>query len=191
MTVTKRTERVEDKSGLLSRRQFLKGMAAVAACAVSVEIPSISEASVRDRLSFYHTHTGETLTVCYPIAPRCERKVMEEINYFLRDFRTGDLHDIDPGLLDILYHIKRKSGGRVYEVISGYRSPATNRMLRRRSHGVALHSLHMKGKAIDIRLTGVNTLTVRNCALSLRRGGVGYYRRSDFVHVDTGRFRVW
>ena len=175
----------------LSRRQFMKGMAAVAVCTAVPGISSVCNASVRQELSFYHTHTCETLTVPYPISPGYERNVMDEINYFLRDFRTGDLHDIDPGLLDILYRIKQRAGGHVYEVISGYRSPATNCMLRRRSRGVARHSLHMKGMAIDIRLTGVNTLTLRNCALALRRGGVGYYRKSDFVHVDTGRFRVW
>ena len=180
-----------NEGNLLSRRSFLKGLAAAAACVAIPSIPAFCEASVRQKLSFYHTHTCETLTVPYPIAPGYERNVMQEINYFLRDFRTGDLHDIDPGLLDILYLVKQSTGGKVYEVISGYRSPSTNCMLRRRSRGVARKSLHMKGKAIDVRLTGVNTLTLRNCALALKRGGVGYYRKSDFVHVDTGRFRVW
>ncbi len=180
-----------NENNQLSRRHFLKGMAAAAVCTAMPGISSVCDAAVRQELSFYHTHTCETLTIPYPVAQGYERNVMDEINYFLRDFRTGDLHDIDPCLLDILYLIKKSTGGHVYEVISGYRSPATNRMLRRRSHGVARRSLHMKGKAIDIRLTGVNTMTLRNCALALKRGGVGYYRKSDFVHVDTGRFRFW
>ncbi len=179
------------KNAILSRRQFLKGMAAVTACSAVPAVSSLCEASVRQDLTFYHTHTGETLTVAYPVVPGYESGVMQEINYFLRDFRTGDLHDIDPGLIDILYRVKKHSGGRIYEVISGYRSPATNCMLRRKSRGVARKSLHMKGMAIDVRLTGVSTLTLRNCALAMKRGGVGYYRKSDFVHIDTGRFRVW
>ena len=175
----------------VSRRSFIRGMAAAGLSVVMPGITQICTASCQGGLSFYHTHTGECLDIQYPFTKASLRDEMEKLNYFLRDFRTGDVHEIDPGLLDILYHIKTETGGSIFEVISGYRSPATNAMLRKRSRGVARKSLHLKGKAIDIRLKGVNTMTVRNCALALRRGGVGYYRKSDFVHVDTGRFRVW
>ncbi len=177
----------------------MKGLAATALFAGVSSHYKTCEASVGkclkgtpdDTLSFLHTHTEETLTIPYPLPQNSAHSIMQDVNYFLRDFRTGDVHDIDPELLDILFQIKHRTGGKTFQVISGYRSPATNRMLRKRSHGVAKHSLHMSGKAIDIRLTGVKTLTVRNCALALKKGGVGYYRRSDFVHVDSGRFRYW
>lgn len=175
----------------LSRRQFLKGATAAAFIAAVPLISSISEAYCKREISFYHTHTGESLTIPHPLLPGHEKNIMDRVNHFLRDFRSGDVHDIDPGLLDILYHMKKKTGGGIYEIISGYRSPATNHMLRQQGHNVARKSLHMKGMAIDIRLRGVNTMTLRNCALALRKGGVGYYRKSDFVHVDTGRFRTW
>ncbi len=110
----------------------------------------------------------------------------------LRDFRTGDVHKIDPALLDLLYDLQERAGAtRPFEVISGYRSPQTNAALRRRSHGVAGSSLHMQGQAIDIRVGDVPLASLRRAALALRQGGVGYYPASNFVHVDTGRVRTW
>ena len=190
MILTEQVKRKKKKK--ISRRYFIKGAASVL-CGASIPwYPSTCMGKMcRQEISFYHTHTGERLTIPYPIGPHAENDILPRLNYFLRDFRTGGIHAIDTGLLDILYHLQRHTGGRVFEVISGYRSPATNAMLRKHSRGVARKSLHLKGKAIDIRLEGVNTMTVRNCALALGRGGVGYYRKSDFVHVDTGRFRVW
>ncbi len=190
---------ITENNTAISRRLFLKGLAATALIAGISSHFNTCEASPgkcfkgtpRDTLSFFHTHTEEILTIPYPLPRNSAHSIMQDVNYFLRDFRTGNVHDIDPELLDILFNIKRRTDGRTFQVISGYRSPATNRMLRKRSHGVAKYSLHMSGKAIDIRLTGVDTLTVRNCALALKRGGVGYYRKSDFVHVDSGRFRYW
>jgi uncharacterized protein YcbK (DUF882 family) len=114
------------------------------------------------------------------------------VNHFLRDFRTSEVHVIDPSLLDLLHELAGITGStQPFQVISGYRSPATNEMLRRHSEGVAAGSLHMKGQAIDIRVAGVPLDALHRAALDLRRGGVGYYPASDFVHVDTGRVRRW
>ena len=117
---------------------------------------------------------------------------MSSINHLLRDFRTGDVHAIDPKLLDLLHALRSATGSRKpFEVISGYRSPVTNHDLRALSDGVASGSLHMKGQAIDIRLGDVKLTALRDAARALGRGGVGYYAESNFVHVDTGRVRFW
>jgi uncharacterized protein YcbK (DUF882 family) len=143
-------------------------------------------------LDFVHTHTGEQLAVEYFHQGGYLPDALATINQFLRDFRTGETHPIDPQLLDLLYGLTDATGSaRPFHVISGYRSPATNAALRRRSEGVAAGSLHMKGQAVDIRLSDVPLVTLRDAALSLHRGGVGYYPASDFVHVDTGRVRQW
>ena len=120
-------------------------------------------------------------------------EALDEISHFLRDFRTGDVHPVDPGLLDVLHHLRERAGGRgTFEIISAYRSPRTNEMLRRTGGGgVAKRSLHMEGKAIDVRLTSVRTKRLREEALAMSAGGVGFYPDSDFVHVDTGRVRQW
>jgi uncharacterized protein YcbK (DUF882 family) len=122
------------------------------------------------QLSFYHTHTAESLTVTYYRDGEYDASALNELNHFLRDFRTGDATEMNPGVLD---------------------SPATNEMLRGKSSGVARNSQHLQGNAIDVRLTDLDTAKLRDVALSLQRGGVGYYRESDFVHVDTGRVRQW
>ena len=128
----------------------------------------------------------------YRINGSYDRDALARVNHFLRDFRTGEVHEIDPGLLDILYEVYVAVGGSgVFEVISGYRSPETNEMLRKQRQGIASGSLHQKGLAIDVRLTGVDTEKLRDAALDLARGGVGYYRDSNFVHLDTGRVRRW
>ena len=117
---------------------------------------------------------------------------LKKLNHFLRDFRAGDVTEMDSGVFDKLLDIQLDSGSTgVYQVISAYRSPATNEMLRSKSGGVASNSQHLLGKAIDVRLTDLNTTDLRDVALSLKRGGVGHYRKSDFVHVDTGRVRSW
>jgi uncharacterized protein YcbK (DUF882 family) len=114
------------------------------------------------------------------------------IDHLLRDHRTAQTHRIDPALLDILWEVGGRTRARApYQVICGYRSPATNSMLARRSSGVARRSLHMDGRAVDIRLPGVRTSALRDTAIAMRRGGVGYYRSSNFVHLDTGAFRTW
>ena len=143
-------------------------------------------------LSFYHTHTGKNLEVTYFEDGDYRADGMKQIRSFLADWRNGAERDIDPALMDILWQIQMKGRHRdTFEVISAYRSPETNNLLRSRSSGVAKNSQHVPGKAIDIRLRGMDTQNLRDIALELQMGGVGYYRKSDFVHVDTGRVRRW
>ena len=146
------------------------------------------------QLSFYHTHTGKRLEIVYSRDGVHVPSALAEINRFLFDFRTGDSAQMDPELLDLIYDVREALGsGGTYQVISAYRSPKTNEMLRGRSQtsGVAKKSQHLLGKAIDVRLEGVKTSVLRDTALAMNRGGVGYYEASDFVHMDTGRPRSW
>lgn len=144
------------------------------------------------QLSFYHTHTSESLTVTYFREGQYVPSALAELNHFLRDFRTGDAANMDPAVFDILFDIQIESASTgTYHIISAYRSPATNEMLRDKSSSVAKNSQHLLGKAIDVRLTDIDTAELRDVALLLQRGGVGYYEKSDFVHVDTGRVRRW
>lgn len=182
----------------LHRRAFLRraGMLCGAAAAMTT-LPAFasiaSGAAARPReLRFVHTHTGESLTACYFDGASYDIACLRNVNHLLRDFRTGDVHDIDLALLDILYDLQALADRDApFEIISGYRSPATNSMLHNKSNGVATHSQHMLGKAIDIRLPGYSTRKLGEHARSLARGGVGVYAASDFVHVDTGRVRFW
>lgn len=144
------------------------------------------------RLTFYHTHTQKTLEVTYAVGGGYVDAALDELNEFLSDFRTGDTTTIDPELLDLIYEVRESLGSNAaFEVISAYRSPRTNEMLRSKSSGVARNSQHLLGKAIDVRLRGVPTRTLRDAAIDLQKGGVGYYEQSDFVHMDTGRVRRW
>jgi uncharacterized protein YcbK (DUF882 family) len=147
------------------------------------------------RLRFYHTHTGERLDVVYRRGDQYIPEALDELDHFLRDHRTGDVRHFDPHLFDLLHDLTASlgdSGGEI-DVICGYRTPRSNEFLRTRNPhtGVAEHSLHMQAEAIDIRLPGIPTSELRDAALRLQRGGVGYYRSSDFVHVDVGRVRHW
>lgn len=175
----------------LSRRAFVATLAgAVPVLAIPRRL--LARSTGARTLDFVHTHTGERLAVEYFGGGEYVPDALAEVNHFLRDFRTGDVHPIDPGLLDVLHALTDlTTSARPFQVISGYRSPATNEMLRHRSEGVAAGSLHMQGQAIDIRLADVPLATLRRAALAVRRGGVGYYPASDFVHVDTGRVRTW
>jgi uncharacterized protein YcbK (DUF882 family) len=151
-------------------------------------------ASEARELSFYHTHTRKHLNVVYWEDGRYVDVALDQINNFLSDFRTGDAAVMDRELLDLIYDVRDSLGGDgTYEIISAYRSPKTNEMLRNRSasSGVARKSQHLLGKAIDVRLTDVPTAQLRDAAIRLQRGGVGYYEASDFVHMDTGRVRRW
>jgi uncharacterized protein YcbK (DUF882 family) len=170
-----------------SRRQFI----ALAASALTA--PRVLHAGTSARtLAFSHTHTGERLSVEYFNQGAYVPNALEAVNHFLRDFRTGGVHAIDPGLLDLLHGLADVTqSSQAFQVISGYRSPATNAFLRQHSEGVAAGSLHMDGRAIDIRLADVPLAQLRKAALEVGRGGVGYYPSSDFVHVDTGRVRAW
>ena len=144
------------------------------------------------KLSFFHTHTSETLTVTYYRGGEYDASALAELNHFLRDFRTGDVIEMNPAVFDILFDIQKESGSTgEYQIISAYRSPQTNEMLRGTTSGVAKNSQHLLGNAIDVRLTDLDTARLRDVALSLQRGGVGYYQKSDFVHVDTGAVRQW
>lgn len=143
------------------------------------------------RLTFFHTHTGEQLEISH-IPGVLSTANQIKINTFLRDFRTGEIHPIDSKLLDIISAVKTrtKSSG-IIEVISGYRSAETNQVLQNNTSGVAKKSLHMKGQAIDIRIRNLSTYNIRDVAATLHSGGVGYYAKSDFVHLDTGKYRTW
>ena len=177
----------------LSRRQFLHSLTGAAAGLVLTSPWRDVFADTADRsLSFFHTHTGEHLKLTYFSDGLYHDDALDEIKHYLRDFRTNKIHPIDSQLLDILYRVKNacNSNG-TFEVISGYRSPQTNQSLRAQGQGVAEHSLHMVGKAIDIRLTDVKTAYLKKAAVSLKCGGVGYYAQSNFVHIDTGRVRSW
>ena len=143
-------------------------------------------------LSFDNLHTSEKLVVEYFEHGRYVPDAVAAVNHLLRDFRTGDVGPMDTALLDLLHRLAALTASkRAFQVISGYRSPRTNEALRQRSSGVAGGSLHMRGQAIDIRLADVPLATLRDAALALRSGGVGYYAASNFVHVDTGRVRTW
>ena len=179
---------------VLSRRFFLKKTTQIALGLTVLSVPAISFAKIPGKrsLSFYHTHTQQTLDITYASGKMYNPKALAKINSFLRDYQTGKTHPIDPKLLDLLWSIQGKMGSKgVYEVISGFRSPQTNRQLQQCSSGVAGHSLHMKGQAIDIRFTGAETDQIHQCALAMKCGGVGYYAQSDFVHLDTGTYRTW
>ncbi|MFZ5789238.1 MAG: DUF882 domain-containing protein [Pseudomonadota bacterium] len=181
----------------ISRRRFFSlGAGAALAALPALAMPHPARAGIiaagERKLSFDNLHTGESLKTVYWESGKYVPDALREINYILRDFRTGDLHAIDPKLLDLLYTLHGKLGSRVpFSIISGYRSPKTNAMLASESKGVARHSLHMEGKAIDISLEDVRLGDLRRAAISLQKGGVGYYPASDFVHVDVGRVRTW
>lgn len=178
-------------SAISSRRGFLGAMAGATAGLLLPGSTSAQPMSPRV-LRFNHTHTGEKLSIEYWKGGTYENESLGAINHLLRDFRTGDVHPIDPSLLDLLHDVADLTETRSpFEIISAYRSPATNAFLHDRSNGVASNSLHLKGQAIDIRLADVPLKDLRRAALAARRGGVGYYAGSNFVHVDTGRVRTW
>jgi uncharacterized protein YcbK (DUF882 family) len=149
-------------------------------------------AATRPRaLAFSNLHTGESLEVVYREGGAYVPEALAGLDHLLRDHRTGEVHPIDPALFDLLFDLRRATGGGVFEVISGFRSRVTNQMLRAQGGGIVEKSLHLVGKAIDVRLRGVATARLRRAALGLRRGGVGFYPGPDFVHLDTGRVRFW
>jgi uncharacterized protein YcbK (DUF882 family) len=187
----------------LSRRSFLgygalaAGAALVPSRAFASAAPAAAHATLAtDReLSFVHTHTGERLSTAYVAGGEYIAPALKDINVLLRDFRANRVKPIDPGLLDLLFQLNDELGtDQPFHVISGYRTPETNNMLQERGgsgSGVATHSLHMDGKAIDIRVPGIRLDHLRDKAKALKIGGVGYYPGSNFVHVDTGRVRYW
>ena len=153
---------------------------------------AVQKKPLERRLALFNTHTGEMLETCYFHSGCYEPKALRAINHILRDHRSGEVHPIDGGLLDLLYTLStRFEGPRPFHVISGYRSAETNTTLHRRNRRVASQSLHVFGKAIDIRVPGVRTVDLGAIARSLAAGGVGFYPQSDFVHIDVGRVRAW
>lgn len=145
------------------------------------------------RLQLYHTHTKERIDLIYRSGSVYLPDALAKLDYFLRDHRTGDVHHYDPRVYDLLFDLAAAVGhaGQEIDIICGYRTPWSNQYLRTHTIGVALHSLHMQAEAIDIRMPGVDTYKLREVALALHRGGVGYYPLSNFVHVDVGRVRQW
>ena len=175
----------------MTRRLFLSTLAGALPVLALPDVGVAHPIAVR-ALEFSHLHTGERLMVDYARGSTYLPDGLAAINKVLRDFRTREVHPIDPALLDQLHALRLATGTRrPFEVISGYRSPVTNAHLRSRSQGVASGSLHMSGRAIDVRLADVPLATLRDAAYALERGGVGYYPGSNFVHLDTGRVRRW
>jgi len=187
----------------LNRRKLLKaGLLGAATAIVPIGVNAaqwavepanfILQPEATRALSFYNVHTGETLKTVYFDRGEYVPGALLEVNYFFRDFRANQIKAIDPRLLDLLHRINRAlDTSQPFNLISGYRSPATNAWLAGQSEGVARHSLHMYGMASDINVQGRSLPLVQIVALAMRGGGVGYYPRSDFVHVDIGRVRRW
>lgn len=194
MKPNSQTDIVMPDYAMTGRRRFLKAGAALLAAGLPgtgfAAIPAI--AAPERKLGFYNTHTGEELSAVYWAEGAYQPDGLAEIYHVLRDHRSGDVRPIDGRLLDLLYRLSASlETQKIFHVISGYRSPKTNAALVEKSNGVAKHSLHMEGLAIDIRVPGHELADVRRAAMALSGGGVGYYPSSNFVHVDVGRVRSW
>ena len=181
----------------MNRRDVLRlaGGALLVAGTASIVTPSAfatTPAQGARTLALLNTHTGDRFSAAYWEQGNYVPDAMTAIKHVMRDHRNNEVHDIDPRLLDQLSRLNGLIGAAApYQIISGYRSPASNAMLHANSDGVASHSLHMDGKAIDIRMAGVDLPRLHDAALSMQSGGVGFYPASDFIHVDTGRVRRW
>jgi uncharacterized protein YcbK (DUF882 family) len=181
-----------------SRRGLLRSAFGLAAGAAALTVLPRADAWARSglphtrALSFRSLHTGEVLKTTYIKGGAFDPLELAKINWILRDWRSGESARMDPDLLDLLFALRdRLESDGTFEIISGYRSPRTNAALAAKNGGVAKRSLHMKGQAIDIRLANRRLDSLHKTALALRAGGVGYYSRSGFVHLDTGRVRRW
>ena len=180
-------------AGLLAGRALSQSVAAGPAAAGGQEAPQAEHpGGLSRRIALLNLHTDERLSIEYFRDGAYLPNALSSIESCLRDFRTGERHLIDLRLMDYLVEVAHALGvDPAFSVISGYRSPQTNAYLHEKSTGVAQHSLHMEGRAIDVRMTGVDCASLAAHAMDLKRGGVGYYRASDFVHLDTGAFRTW
>jgi len=160
---------------------------------VSAQSRTLVSATEQYRLRLYHLHTGEQLDVVYKVGNDYIPSALDKLNYFLRDHRTGAIRPYDPKEFDLLHDILAKlhRSDSEIDIVCGYRSPASNSYLRQHTQGVAQHSQHMLAKAIDIQVPGISTESLRDAALALHEGGVGYYYVSHFVHVDVGPVRQW
>jgi len=183
----------------LVAKEFLQFSAAYDDLRLRVGLPCRGRAKSAGRFgrslppAFFHTHTGERLNIVYRNGEGYDQESVARLNRFLRDHRTGEIHEYDPRVFDLLYDLATALGNSDLEidVVCGFRTPWSNEFLRTHGHGVARHSLHMQAMAIDIRVPGIPTARLRDAAMALHRGGVGYYAASDFVHVDVGRVRRW
>lgn len=180
---------------MTQRREFLKRSATLAS---ALSLPLLGRAAIpaaaqRDRtLRMYNTHTGESLQATYWAEGRFQPESMKDINKLLRDHRNNKVAQIDPKLILLLDQVStRVKPGSLVHIISGYRSPESNQLLADTTNGVARHSMHLEGRAIDVRMPGVALASLRQAALGAAGGGVGYYPDSQFVHLDTGRLRHW
>lgn len=178
-----------------SRRQFLGHATRLLVAGACLPLARPARASLPDarNLDFDHTHTGESISVVFCVGDDYLPEALHRLNFFLRDHYSGEVGSIDPQLFDLLFRVRQELAcEQPFQVISGYRCAATNAKLRRsRGGGVARQSLHMAGKAIDIRIDSVPLVDLRDTAISLAAGGVGFYPDDDFVHLDTGRVRYW
>lgn len=179
-------------TGVISRRRILGIGAAAALGTLAFGKLAYARTPGKRVLAFHNLHTGERLRTTYWAEGAYVPDALTDVNYLLRDFRTGDVKTIDVRVLDLLHVLQDELGSTAaFEVISGYRSPKTNKLLASQSKGVAKKSLHMKGMAIDVNLPGRPLRDVRQVAVALRLGGVGYYPKPGFVHLDVGRVRYW
>ena len=175
-----------------ARRRFIQAFLGTAAALATPSLWASLHRAPERSLAFKNLHTGESLRTTFWAEGRYLNDELKAVNHIMRDHRSGDVHPMDPKLLDLLYALQQSvAANGSFHIISGYRSPASNQKLRSKSGGVAKKSLHMQGRAIDIRLPGCKLPQLRDAALALKAGGVGYYARSDFIHVDTGRVRRW
>jgi uncharacterized protein YcbK (DUF882 family) len=188
-------DQLSNGNGRFSIMRKVRNAATALVVALSVVLAGAPAQAARDRtLDLFFTHTGEKLTITYKRNGRFIPSALTELNRFLRDWRRNESTKIDPELFDLLWQIQQSVGrGKTIHVVSAYRSPATNNMLRSRSRGVAKFSQHMAGKATDFFIPGVSTSEIRKAAFKLQIGGVGYYptSRTPFVHLDTGSVRSW
>ena len=180
-------------NGNTSRRHFLACLGGAVTATTLADPAAASLIAPESRtLNFDNLHTGEKAKVEYWANGQYLPDALREVNFILRDFRNGEIHPIEPKLLDLLTQLHGTVGSsQPFQVISGYRSPATNAMLRETGHGTATKSLHMQGQAIDIRLADCALTDLHAAAVQLRLGGVGFYPGPDFIHVDVGRVRYW
>src|ERR1041385_6626563 len=163
-------------------------------CLIAFLLVTVANVSAADaRLRLFHTHTGERIDLVFRHNGAYIPAALDQLDRFLRDHRTNEIHHYDPRVFDLLSDLTAAVGrdGAEIQIICGYRTPHSNEYLRTHTTGVARNSLHMQAEAIDIRLPGVRTSKLRDLALALGRGGVGYYASSDFIHVDVGRVRRW
>jgi len=189
-------EVLELKLRFFFRKDFLLFFAVVIVSfflASPISAATASSSDLTYRLRLFHTHTGQRLDIVYRHGDTYDPDALVQLNEYLRDHRTGDVHVYDPHVFDLLHDLTVALGrpNSEIDIVCGYRTPWSNEYLRTHGHGVARHSLHMQAMAIDIRVPGVRSSTLRDTALGLGRGGVGYYAASDFVHLDVGRVRRW